>query len=240
MSTMTPATLAETSLDTSPETRPVRVWDLPTRTFHWLLALAVVGMVVTGHVGGNALVWHMRLGLVVLTLLSFRVLWGLVGGRWSRFTSFVRWPVALLRYLRGQARDGDFFEVGHNPLGALSVLAMIALLALQVATGLVVDDEIATTGPLNKFVSNTTALAATSWHKGWGQWILVALVGLHVAAIAFYRWRGTDLVRPMLTGDKHLPAGVPPSADSWQTRLLALLLLAFCAAGAGWIAWLGA
>ena len=236
MSTMTPATPAETS----PETSPVRVWDLPTRTFHWLLALAVVGMVVTGHVGGNALVWHMRLGLVVLTLLSFRVLWGLVGGRWSRFTSFVRWPVALLRYLRGRARDGDFFEVGHNPLGGMSVLAMIALLALQVATGLVVDDEIATTGPLNKFVSNTTALAATSWHKGWGQWILVALVGLHLAAIAFYRWRGTDLVRPMLTGDKHLPAGVPPSADSWQTRLLALLLLAFCAAGAGWIAWLGA
>jgi cytochrome b len=146
----------------------------------------------------------------------------------------------LLRYLRGRARDGDFFEVGHNPLGGLSVLAMIALLALQVATGLVADDEIATTGPLNKFVSNTTALTATSWHHGWGQWILVALVGLHVAAIAFYRWRGTDLVRPMLTGDKHLPAGVPPSADSWQTRLLALLLLAFCAAGAGWIAGLGA
>ncbi|OYV00449.1 MAG: cytochrome B, partial [Burkholderiales bacterium PBB5] len=84
------------------ERQAVRVWDLPTRVFHWALALAVLALVVTGHVGGNALVWHLRLGLLVLALLLFRAAWGVVGGRWSRFASFVRGPAALRRYLRGQ------------------------------------------------------------------------------------------------------------------------------------------
>jgi cytochrome b len=216
--------------------RKVRVWDLPTRLFHWTLAAAVTALAITGHIGGNALAWHMRLGLLVMTLLAFRLLWGLVGGRWSRFASFVRWPNTVWRYLRGPHRSDDHFEVGHNPLGALSVLALIALLALQVATGLVADDEIASTGPLNRFVANATGLAATSWHKGWGQWGLAGLVSLHLLAIGVYRWRGVNLVKPMINGDKLLPGVVPPSTDSAVTRLLAAVLLALCGAGALWIA----
>ena len=219
--------------------RPVRVWDLPTRVFHWTLALAVVLLVITGQVGGNALVWHMRLGLLVLTLLVFRVLWGLMGGRLSRFTSFVRLPGTVWRYLRGRHRSDDHFEVGHNPLGAFSVLAMIALLAVQVATGLVADDEIATTGPLNKFVANSAALAASAWHTGWGKWGLAGLVVLHLAAIGFYRWRGVSLVRPMISGDKLLPSGVPASTDSATSRTLAVVLMLLCGAGAFWISRLG-
>ncbi|MBL8352259.1 MAG: cytochrome b/b6 domain-containing protein [Burkholderiaceae bacterium] len=215
---------------------PVRVWDLPTRLFHWLLAAAVIGLVVTGKVGGNALVWHMRLGLLVFALLGFRLVWGFIGGRWSRFASFVRAPAALLRYLRGEPRPGDHFEVGHNPLGALSVLAMIGVLVLQVATGLVADDEIATTGPLNRHVATATGLAATAWHKGWGQGLLLALVALHVAAIVAYRLRGRNLVQPMLTGDQPLPPGVLPSADSAATRCAAAVVLAIFAAIAVWIA----
>ena len=213
-------------MTTTDPNRPVRVWDLPTRLFHWMLAAAVVGLVITGKVGGNALVWHMRLGLLVLTLLGFRLVWGFIGGRWSRFASFVPAPATLLRYLRGQHRSGDHFEVGHNPLGALSVLALIGVLALQVATGLVADDEIATTGPLNRHVSSALGLAATAWHKGWGQWLLLGLAALHVAAIVAYRLRGNNLVRPMLTGDKALPPGVPPSADSAARRVLAAGVLA--------------
>ena len=121
-------------------------------------------------------------------------------------------------------------------MGALSVLAMIAVLALQVGTGLVADDEIATTGPLNKFVATATGLAATSWHKDVGQWLLIALVLLHLAAISFHRWRGNKLVRPMITGDKLLPGDVPASADGATSRLLALALAAGCAAAAWWIA----
>ena len=218
-----------------PFTQPVRVWDLPTRVFHWLLVLAVIGLVITGKLGGNALVWHMRLGLGVFTLLCFRLVWGLVGGRWSRFASFVHAPATVLRYLRGQARPGEHLDVGHNPLGAGSVLALLGLLMLQVGTGLLADDEISSTGPLNKYVANATGLLATGWHKNVGQWLLLALVALHLGAIIFYRWRGQNLVTPMITGDKALPPGVPASRDSAGTRLLALAVLAGCVAAAGWI-----
>lgn len=218
-------------------TRAVRVWDLPTRVFHWLLASMVVALIVTGYVG--ALDWHMRIGLMVLALLVFRLVWGLVGGRWSRFASFIYAPATLLRYLRGQQRPGEHFEVGHNPLGSLSVLGMLALLLLQVATGLVADDEVATTGPLNKYVANARALAATAWHTGAGQWILIAMVVLHLAAILFYKRRGISLVKPMLVGDKLLAGEVPPSRDTWATRLLALVLALLCMTGAGLLAKLG-
>jgi cytochrome b len=215
----------------------VRVWDLPTRAFHWLLAAAVVGLVITGHVGGNAVVWHMRLGLFVLVLLGFRLVWGVVGGRWSRWASFLYSPGTVLRYLRGNHRPGDHFEVGHSPTGAGSVLALIAVLAVQVGTGLVADDEIATTGPLNKFVSSATGLQATSWHKDWGQWLLIALVVLHIAAIVVYRLRGNNLVTPMVTGDKALPPDVPASQDRWwPNRALALAVLAVCFYAVSWIA----
>jgi cytochrome b len=192
--------------------------------------------VVTAKIGGNAMVWHMRLGQVVLALLVFRIVWGLVGGRWSRFTSFLYAPGTVLRYLRGDHRSGDHFEVGHSPLGAFSVFALITLLLVQVGTGLVADDEIATTGPLNRYVASATGLLATGWHKHWGQWILLGLVALHVVAIVVYKLRGKNLVTPMLTGDKPLPADVPASTDSLATRGLAAVVMAACAALSVWIA----
>src|SRR2546429_4763343 len=131
--------------------KQVRVWDLPTRIFHWVLALCVISSIVTGLGGGNALAWHFRLGYVVFALLAFRLLWGLVGGHWSRFANFIYAPTTLVRYLRGERRAGEHVDVGHTPLGAFSVFALLALLAAQVATGLFADDEIASTGPLNKF-----------------------------------------------------------------------------------------
>lgn len=219
----------------------VRVWDLPTRLFHWGLALCVVCSVVSAKMGGNAMDWHFRFGYVVFTLLAFRLLWGLVGGRWSRFASFAYAPATLLRYLRGGSRAGEHHEVGHSPLGALSVFALLAILCAQVGSGLFADDEISNTGPLIKFVSGATSSALTSWHKTFGQWLIITLVVLHVAAIVMYRVRrGRDLVRPMLVGDKLLPPDVPASADSLATRGLAVLLVAACAAGVGWLVGLGA
>jgi len=216
--------------------RPVRVWDLPTRVFHWLLAAAVIGMVITGKLGGNAMVWHVRLGLLVFTLLGFRVVWGLIGGRWSRFASFIYAPSTLFRYLRGRSTPDQQLDVGHSPLGALSVFGLLGVLIAQVATGLVADDEIATVGPLNILVSNATGLQASGWHTGWGLWLLLALVALHLAAIAFHRWRGRDLLTPMLSGDKLLPPDVPAAADNATRRVLALLVMLAVAALALWIA----
>ena len=211
--------------------KPVRIWDLPTRLFHWALVLCVIGSVVTAKLGGNATVWHLRLGYAALALLAFRLSWGVIGGRWSRFSSFVYSPAALWRYLRGRPAAGDHFEVGHSPLGALSVLAMLVWLLVQVGSGLIADDEIATTGPLVRFVSNELSLAWTGYHKGLGQWGLYALVSLHVAAILFYRvGKKRDLITPMLRGDKQVAADVPATRDSRATRLLALALLAACAA----------
>jgi len=223
-----------------PHLQPVRVWDLPTRLFHWVLALTIAGSVLSAKIGGNAMVWHFRFGYVVFTLLTFRLLWGLVGGHWSRFGTFIYAPGTVWRYLRGQQRPAEHLDVGHNPLGSLSVFALLAVLAVQVGTGLVADDEIANLGPLNRFVSSATGLAATGWHKQWGQWLVLALVALHVAAILFYLLRRkTNLVRPMLLGDKPLPAGTPASADGLPQRLLAAALLAACVGLVNWLVGLG-
>jgi cytochrome b len=224
-----------------PALRRIRVWDLPTRLFHWLLAACVIGSVVSAKVGGNAMVWHFRLGYVILSLLAFRLVWGLVGGHWSRFARFVYSPATLLRYLRGKATAAEYLDVGHTPTGALSVFALLTILLVQVGTGLVADDEIANTGPLIRFVSGATSSAATSWHKGYGQWIIIGLVVLHVLAVVFYLVKKRqNLVAPMLSGDKSLPEGVPASGDGPATRGLAAALMAACAGGVAWLVSLGA
>jgi cytochrome b len=216
----------------------VRVWDLPTRLFHWLLAATVTALVITGHVGGALMEWHARLGYAVLALVLFRLVWGFVGGRWSRFSSFVAGPARIASYLRGQAHPDAL--LGHNPLGALSVLAMIAFLLLQVATGLVGDDEIAFTGPLNRFVTNAQGLGATAYHKNIGQWVIVALVALHVGAVLFHLWRrGENLVGPMVHGDKLAQARAAGSRDDTRSRAAAAMLLLACAGLVTWLVRLG-
>lgn len=217
----------------------VRVWDLPTRLFHWLLVLCVVCLGITGYVGGDAMRWHERFGLAVLALLLFRLVWGFIGGHWSRFASFLYAPRSVVAYVSGRAHPDHL--VGHNPLGAGSVFAMLLVLLAQVATGLVGDDEIAFTGPLNRFVSSSTGLAATWYHKAVGQWLLVALVVLHLAAILYYVLKKREtLVRPMISGDRELAMPARPARDDARTRLLALVVLAACGALVAWIATLGA
>ena len=219
---------------------PVRVWDLPTRAFHWLLAACVIGSVISAKIGGNAMLWHFRLGYVVFTLILFRLIWGVVGGRWSRFASFLYAPGTTLRYLRGQGRPDEHFDVGHNPLGAFSVFGLLAVLAAQVGSGLFAEDDVSNIGPLNKFVSGATSEWLTHWHRRYGQWLIITLVLLHITAIVFYLLRRKqNLVRPMLTGDKRLGQGVPASADGAANRVLAALLVAGCAALVGWLVSLG-
>ena len=216
----------------------IRVWDLPTRLFHWALAACVIGLVVTANVGGHWMNWHARLGYTVLSLLLFRIVWGFVGGHWSRFGNFLYGPSTVLAYLRGNTKAEH--RVGHNPLGMFSVFALIAVLLLQVSTGLISDDEIAFTGPLVSLVSGDTASQATRYHKSVGKLILIVLVSLHVLAILFYKWFKKDnLVRPMVLGDKQVAAPMPSARDTASSRLLALAVWAFCAALVYWIVGLG-
>lgn len=215
---------------------PIRIWDLPTRLFHWILAATVMASVVSGQMGGNAMVWHTRLGLVVLALLVFRLVWGFAGGYWSRFATFLYGPSSIVAYLRGDSGPGGRYEIGHSPVGALSVWALLGLLGVQVATGLVADDEIATTGPLNRFVSLATAGLASAWHAKLGKTVLIVLVIAHVLAVVYYLWRKKrNLVAPMISGDLAASADTPASADGAARRLLALAIVLATAAGAWWI-----
>jgi len=212
----------------------IRVWDLPTRLFHWALVLAMVGLVATGSVGGNLMPWHFRLGYIVFALVLFRLAWGLVGGYWARFVAFVPTPARLRGYIQGRVAS----PAGHNPLGALSVLGMLTIVAIQVGTGLVSDDEIAFSGPLSTLVESSWVSAATNYHKGLGKLVLLSLVGLHVAAIVFYqRVKRKPLVQSMVHG-RVVVDGVQPvppeSADGKPQRLLALVVLA---ASAGLVVW---
>jgi len=216
----------------------IRVWDLPTRLFHWLLAACVIGLIVTGSIDGNWMNWHLRLGYAVLTLLLFRLVWGFIGGHWSRFTNFVYAPSSFVAYLRGLAHPEH--RVGHSPLGALSVFALLLILAAQVGTGLMSDDEIAFFGPLVRFVSGDTVSMATSYHKNVGKFIVIGLVALHLVAILFYKLvKKQGLVRPMVVGDKQLTVRVPSANDTTGTRLLALVVLALCGTAVAWMVSLG-
>jgi len=203
--------------------RLIRIWDLPTRIFHWALVACVIGLVVSAEF--DFMDWHFRLGYAVMALLLFRLIWGLAGGRWSRFSSFLYSPTTVLRYLRGPGDPAQ--SAGHSPTGALSVFALLLFLGAQVASGLFSDDEIAASGPLTAWVSGSFVSQATLYHSKVGKLILIVLVALHVAAVVYYLWRkGENLARPMLTGDKELPEGIEPSRDDLRTRLVAAAVLA--------------
>ncbi|MGY6629430.1 MAG: cytochrome b/b6 domain-containing protein [Wenzhouxiangella sp.] len=173
----------------------VKVWDLPLRLFHWLLLIAVAGSLISIQL--KAMDWHGRFGLAVLGLLVFRLVWGLIGSTHARFWSFAPGPRSLADYLRGR-----WHGLGHNPLGALSVFAILGVLLFQAVTGLFADDVIAYTGPLRRAVSGDTASQLTSWHMRM-EWVIYGLIALHVAAIAFHELiKRERLVKPMVTGHK--------------------------------------
>ena len=206
----------------------IAIWDLPTRIFHWLIVLLIPAMWWTAE--EEMMDLHILLGQTVLGLLLFRVFWGLIGSSTARFGSFVKGPRAILRYLRGE-RDG---RVGHNPLGALSVVAMLLILAAQVGLGLFASDEDGLyQGPLSHLVSYETAETLTERHETMFN-ILLVFIGLHLAAILFYRFvKRDDLVAPMVTGGRAGEAGEAPMAPAPAWRFFAAAGLA--AALAWWI-----
>jgi cytochrome b len=186
------------------KTKEVYVWDFPTRLFHWLLALMIVLLVVTGKAGGNALEWHERCGYITLGLLLFRVLWGFIGNRNARFANFLRGPAAVLRYLKGLTQSRSRVHVGHNPAGGWSVIAMLLIVAAQVGTGLFANDDVMLEGPLAYLVSKDLSDQLTGMHEIISNFLL-AIIGLHIAAIALYYFVKKDnLVMPMISGRRRI------------------------------------
>lgn len=186
-------------------TLPVRtkIWDPLLRGFHWLLAASVITTWLLGKFGPAKMTLHFWLGYLILGLLAFRLVWGFVGPETARFSHFVRGPGAIARYVGGMFRREPSYSHGHNPLGALSVIALLAMLAAQATTGLFIDpDDYINVGPLADTVSSATRKSMASWHHFLAPLILI-LVLLHVGVILFYRfWKGEDLIRPMITGWK--------------------------------------
>ena len=201
------------------------VWDLPVRLAHWLLALAVSGSFITHYAGPAWFEWHRRCGYAVLVIVGFRVVWGFAGTQPARFAAFVRGPRAIAAWLRA----GSPQRPGHNPLGALSVLAMLTVLLAQAATGLFANDEIASAGPFYGWVSHEISNRLSRFHRANDSWLL-ALIGLHLAAVAWYTFaRRQRIVRGMITGDAGAGgADGGTIADSLLLRA-ALIVLALAA-----------
>jgi len=218
----------------------IRVWDLPIRLFHWLLVLCIIGSLISVNLGGNAIQWHAYFGYSILTLLIFRIIWGFVGSTHARFLSFLPTPKSLLNYLSGKSPH----VLGHNPLGALSVFALLFALSVQVTTGLFVDDEIAFQGPLAKYVPSWVVSLLSEIHEA-NQVVIYTLITIHIAAIIYYRkFKGENLIKPMINGDKEIDPSEEakysptdlgrPSKDGALQRGLALLILSVVAVVVGY------
>ncbi|MFS2007219.1 cytochrome b/b6 domain-containing protein [Duganella sp. CT11-25] len=208
------------------------VWDLPTRIFHWSLVAAVAVAIVSGEIGGDWMEVHGKAGLAIVGLVTFRLVWGVAGSTHARFLNFAPTPSRLRAYLRGRWKGH-----GHNPLGAVSVFALLALLAAQLGTGLVGTDEISFTGPLAALVEEGTSLRLTGLHKQL-TWVLFALLAVHVLAILVYlAFKKDNLVKPMVTGWKEVRSGESAARGSWTALVLAIAAAAtavYFASGRAW------
>ena len=216
-----------------PSARMARVWDLPVRLFHWLLVALIVVSFTTGKLGGNWLTWHFYSGYLILALVLFRIVWGLVGSDTARFSGFIRGPGHVFLYARSLLGGPPQFHAGHNPLGGLMVILMLVLLLLQATSGLFVDDEIATRGPLADKVGAATVALMTRIHR-LNIDVLLICVGLHVLAALFYLFvRKDNLIVPMFTGIKTLPPGHPEPAFRNSATALVIVAVAL-----GFVIWL--
>ena len=212
-----------------PTLQRIPLWDLPIRIFHWTLVSSVIAAIATAIIGGNWIVWHGRLGLLIVGLISFRVMWGFLGSHYARFAQFFPTPSNLKAYLQGTWK-GE----GHNPLGALSVFGLLGVLALQATTGLFSNDDIAFSGPLSTLVGKDKSDQFTQLHE-WNAYAIYLLVSLHIGAIAFYKIvKKNNLITPMITGWKETSETTKTVASNAGNtgsvgRLLISIAVAFAA-----------
>jgi len=204
-----------------------RVWDVPTRLFHWAIVAIVLAQWCSAEWNLLSMDWHFRFGYAALALVLFRIAWGFVGSQSARFSSFVRGPDAVVRYLPHLFSRQSEALAGHNPLGGWAVLVLLGLLLAQSTTGLFATDDISLFGPLAERVSSAMASTMTSWHKTLTD-ALVVMMGVHVLAIAWHAlFKRENLTRAMLTGNMELPQP-PPLQFAGPGR--AALVMAVCAA----------
>ena len=210
----------------------LRIWDLPTRLFHWTLVPLLAAAWWTAE--ERMLDWHRLAGYSIFALLLFRLIWGFTGSSTARFSSFAGGPAKVARYVRGHMFDrGAAPAPGHNPVGGWSVIAMITLLLLQVGLGFfAVDIDGMESGPFSYLVDFDTGRAAAEWHEIVFN-IILALTALHVVAVLFYLvHRRDNLIGPMISGSRHWRGDAPPLRFVSAWVALAIFLLV---AGGTWL-----
>lgn len=204
----------------------IQVWDLSTRVFHWLLVLSFAFLVYSGKTG-NLFDWHQTAGIVLLSLVVYRILWGFFGSSTSRFSQFLYSPKNVLAYAKTLFKRDSKAHVGHNPMGGLMVLVMLLVLLFEGVTGLFATDEILIEGPLYNWVSYDTSVWLTDLHHQASE-IMIPLVILHILAIAFYHfYKRQNLIKPMFTGTTERD-GTSEPATSMRPAIVGLILMALC------------
>lgn len=207
----------------------VLIWDLPVRLFHWVQLALFVALFVTAEILDDKIELHAKLGIALLVLILFRLLWGIMGSSYARFSQFLKGPRTVLAYLPNLTSKESRIEAGHNPLGGWMVMALVLLVLTQSVLGLFANDDVMFEGPLAYLVSENTSNFLTGLHEDVFH-ILLPLVALHIVAVIWHKLsKGDNLVIPMFTGYKSLPAGSQVEETRGGGLVRAAVLFSTCA-----------
>ncbi|RZK02031.1 MAG: cytochrome B [Flavobacterium sp.] len=225
----------KTSANNSEDSSTIKVWDLPVRIFHWLLVILFVAAYVTNSLGTNYFTYHLWCGYAVIVLVSFRIIWGLVGTYHARFSNFIRNPLTTIKYALNTLKNTEKHYVGHNPLGAIMVIVLLLTILAQAITGLFTNDEILNLGPLYGYITDELSLKLTSLHRQLFYWILGA-VALHIIAVLVHVFFKRDnIIKAMFTGKKLTKDVVDDKSISSSKILLAVIIVIMLALILTWI-----
>ncbi|GGY71779.1 hypothetical protein GCM10011613_15820 [Cellvibrio zantedeschiae] len=219
-----------TTTENKTTAKTIKVWDLPVRIFHWLLVLLFIAAYITNSLGTNYFQYHLWCGYALIVLVSFRIIWGLVGTYHARFSNFVRNPITTIKYAINTLRGTEKHYLGHNPLGAIMVIVLLLASLIQGVSGLFTNDEILNVGPLYAYVSDELSLKLTSLHRQLFYWILGAIL-LHIVAVLVHVFIKRDnIIKAMFTGKKaqqdHAVDQTPISSSRIWLAIIIVIILA--------------
>lgn len=213
----------------------LKVWDLPVRLFHWSLVILFIAAYVTNALGTNYFTYHLWSGYAIIVLVSFRILWGLVGTYHARFFNFVRNPLVTTKYALSVLRKKDKHYAGHNPLGAVMVIVLLLTILTQAVTGLFSNDEIFNLGPLYGYISDELSLQLTSLHRQLFYWILGAVV-LHILAVfAHVFFKRENIIKAMFSGEKTAIDFIDKKSIKSSRIWLAIIIVLALSLALAWI-----
>lgn len=214
------------------KTHPVKIWDLPTRIFHWVLVAGIFFMWYSTEISDSLMDRHAQVGEFLLALILFRIIWGFVGSESSRFTSFLKSPKRAVNYAKTIFSRKPSWHAGHNPLGGWMVIALLLAVLGQASTGLFTSDDIMIEGPLYAIAPSGLVDFMSGIHH-WLFNVLIGLIVVHVASILYYRiFKRTNLISAMVKGDAPWPENEPLSAAlKFRSAWLALVIFAACYGG---------